>query len=30
VYLQLFDLTDLDQLQLFADDVLPHFADGDV
>jgi alkanesulfonate monooxygenase SsuD/methylene tetrahydromethanopterin reductase-like flavin-dependent oxidoreductase (luciferase family) len=30
VYLQLFDLTDLDQLQLFADDVLPHFASGDV
>jgi alkanesulfonate monooxygenase SsuD/methylene tetrahydromethanopterin reductase-like flavin-dependent oxidoreductase (luciferase family) len=26
VYLQLFDLTDLDQLQLFGDDVLPHFA----
>ncbi|MGH3639466.1 MAG: LLM class flavin-dependent oxidoreductase [Mycobacterium sp.] len=28
VYLQLFDLTDLDQLQLFAEEVLPHFANG--
>jgi alkanesulfonate monooxygenase SsuD/methylene tetrahydromethanopterin reductase-like flavin-dependent oxidoreductase (luciferase family) len=30
VYLQLFDLTDLDQLQLFADEVLPHFADREI
>ncbi|MCW2558684.1 MAG: F420-dependent oxidoreductase [Mycobacterium sp.] len=30
VYLQLFDLTDLDQLQLFAEDVLPHFANDEV
>jgi 2-methylisocitrate lyase-like PEP mutase family enzyme len=28
VYLQPFDLTDLEQLQLFADDVLPHFANA--
>jgi 2-methylisocitrate lyase-like PEP mutase family enzyme len=26
VYPQLFDLTDLDQLQLFADEVMPHLA----
>jgi alkanesulfonate monooxygenase SsuD/methylene tetrahydromethanopterin reductase-like flavin-dependent oxidoreductase (luciferase family) len=28
VYLQLFDLTDLDQLELIAKEVLPHLPDG--